>query len=43
VFHGADIPWYRFALLSYLPDHDSVIQLLKETNKFLELLGDIVR
>jgi hypothetical protein len=36
------VSWCWFALLFGLPSSDSVIQPLKESNKFLELLRDVV-
>jgi hypothetical protein len=40
---GVCLSWYWFAHLVCLPRSDSVIQPLEESNKFLELLRDVVR
>jgi hypothetical protein len=40
---GVGVSWCWFALLLSLPSSNSVIQLLEDSDKFLELLRDIVR
>jgi hypothetical protein len=40
---SVSILWYWFAFLFYLLSSDLVIQLLEESNKFLELLRDVVK